>query len=374
MKMTLTSTKLKAGDLVEVRSKEEILATLDRKGCLDGLPFMLEMFEFCGKQVRVYKRAHKTCDTIDNTGGRWIANAVHLEGSRCDGSAHGGCEAECLIFWKEGWLKSVSDSSPIKSGSSETLGALQSNGQTANGGGCAECDLIACTRKQKPDADGEPFYVCQATEMTRASTAIRRWDWRQYWEDHSSGNVSLKFMAGVWFYANYTALMAFAARFRMRRVMLGIYNTIQRWRGRLPHPRAHGKVPMGSRTPAITLNLQPGEMVRVKKFEEILETIDWDYYNRGLRWDAEMAPYCGGVYRVRKRVKQILNEKTGKMIRLKSEPVMLEGAVCQSKYSNCRYFCPRAIYAYWREVWLERVDGGKVPEREPVVAASSAKG
>ncbi len=372
MKTTLTSTKLRAGDLIEVRSKEEILATLDQRGCVDGLPFMPEMFEFCGRQMRVYKRAHKTCDTIDNTGGRRVANAVHLDGSRCDGSAHGGCEAECLLFWKEAWLKSVPDAFSKNVGDNGVSTMAQPSLPKVKGAGCAECDLTACTRKQTPDKDGEPFYVCQATEMTRASTAIKPWDWRQYWEDHSSGNVSLKFMAGVWFYANYTALMGIAARFRMRRVMLGIYNTIQGLRGRLPHPRAHGKIAMGSRTPAINLNLQPGELVRVKSFEQILETIDWDYYNRGLRWDAEMAPYCGGVYRVRRRVKQIPNEKTGKMLRLKSEPVILEGAVCQSKYSNCRYFCPRAIYAYWREVWLERVDG-TVPNVETTCAASSSK-
>ena len=47
--------KLSVGEWVEVRSKEEILRTLDRHGQLDGMPFMPEMFAFCGKQFRVYK-------------------------------------------------------------------------------------------------------------------------------------------------------------------------------------------------------------------------------------------------------------------------------------------------------------------------------
>ena len=34
---------LRKGDLVEVRSEEEILRTLDADGKLDGLPFMPEM-------------------------------------------------------------------------------------------------------------------------------------------------------------------------------------------------------------------------------------------------------------------------------------------------------------------------------------------
>ena len=354
MTTTLTTNRLKAGELIEVRSKEEILATLDENGCLEGLPFMPEMLEFCGRRMRVFKRAHKTCDTIDNTGGRWVANAVHLEGSRCDGCVHGGCQAECLIFWKEAWLKRVTESLLAGNG----IGGMpQSEKEAASkGAGYSKCDLTTCIRRKSADGASEPVYVCQATEMTRASSPIKPWDWRQYWEDYASGNVSLKFMAGVWFYANYTAIINFAARLRLRRALIGVYNVVQKARSRLPHPRARGKIAMGARTPVVELNLQPGELVRVKSFEEILETIDWDYYNRGLRWDAEMAPYCGGVFRVRKRVKYIINEKTGKMIHLKTEPIMLEGAVCQSKYSNCRYFCPRAIYSYWREIWLERVD------------------
>src|ERR1700691_2433477 len=101
----MSSRNLKAGEWVEVRSKEEILRTLDRSAQLDGLPFMPEMFAFCGKRVRVYKRAHKTCDTINDYKGRKMQDAVHLEGSRCDGQAHGGCQAACLVFWKEAWLK-----------------------------------------------------------------------------------------------------------------------------------------------------------------------------------------------------------------------------------------------------------------------------
>ena len=47
--------RLCAGDWVEVRSRDEILATLDKDGRLDGMPFMPEMFAFCGKRFRVYK-------------------------------------------------------------------------------------------------------------------------------------------------------------------------------------------------------------------------------------------------------------------------------------------------------------------------------
>ena len=99
--------KFKAGDWVEVLSREEILKTLDRKGQLEAMPFMPEMFAYCGKRFRVYKRAHKTCDTVNDYMGRRMKDAVHLEETRCDGLSHGGCEASCLLFWKTSWLRPV---------------------------------------------------------------------------------------------------------------------------------------------------------------------------------------------------------------------------------------------------------------------------
>ena len=53
----MTMKKLSVGDWVEVRSKEEILRTLDASGQLDGMPFMPEMVRFCGKRSQVHKRS-----------------------------------------------------------------------------------------------------------------------------------------------------------------------------------------------------------------------------------------------------------------------------------------------------------------------------
>src|ERR1041385_7947764 len=101
----LTNPKLSSGDWVEVRSKEEILRTLDTRGQLEGLPFMPQMFQYCGKRFQVYKRAHKTCDTISAAHpSRRLPDGIHLN-LRGDGKAYGGCQAACLIFWKEQWLK-----------------------------------------------------------------------------------------------------------------------------------------------------------------------------------------------------------------------------------------------------------------------------
>src|ERR1700752_2553531 len=104
---TASAEGLHVGDLVEVRSAEEIMATLDERGEFENLPFMPEMLKFCGQRLTVHKVAHKLCDTITSSGLHKMENAVHLTGSRCDGASHGGCQTACLLYWKEAWLNRV---------------------------------------------------------------------------------------------------------------------------------------------------------------------------------------------------------------------------------------------------------------------------
>ena len=135
-----------------------------------------------------------------------------------------------------------------------------------------------------------------------------------------------------------------------------LYNRFQRVWGGVPYPRWPGIIPAGQATPTGRLNLQSGELVRVRSYEEIRATCTSDNKNRGMGFDAEMVPYCGGTYRVLDRVTKIVNERTGKMMTMQNPCIILDGVVCQSRYSRCRMFCPRSIYQYWREVWLQRVD------------------
>ena len=342
--------RLSVGEWVEVRSKEDILATLDSNGHLDGMPFMPEMFAFCGKRFQVYKRAHKTCDTVFPIRGRRIERAVHLD-TRCDGRAHGDCHAGCLIFWKEAWLRQISNYSPDDPGS--RLEADAANGGVASVAGCTQFTVWA--RAHASDANGaEPRYICQATQLPYATKYLAWWDIRQYAEDYLSGNVGLRrILIGLVFSMYYNLSQAGIG---LGPAMRWLYNKIHwLWRGS-QFPRQTGTIPDRQPTPTGRLNLQPGELVRVKSHDEILKTLNIDSRNRGLIFDAEMVPYCGGTYRVLKRVTQIIDEKTGRMQEMKTPAIILDSVVCQARYSKCRLFCPRSIYPYWREIWLERVE------------------
>src|SRR5262245_11370104 len=102
-----TRLDLRPGEWVEVRSAAEIFATLDDNGTLDEPLFMPERVSHRGRRYQVLRRADKTCDTVTWAGIRRMERTVHLAMLRCDGAAHGGCQAACLMFWKEAWLKRV---------------------------------------------------------------------------------------------------------------------------------------------------------------------------------------------------------------------------------------------------------------------------
>ena len=113
-----------------------------------------------------FRSAHKTCDPTGATDLRRIKDAVHGV-ARCNGAAHGGCEAKCLFFWKTAWLKPADGPGPLKAPAQPDadLGRLYDNVAAA------------------PAADGEVRYRCQVTEIGRALTPLSAAALDHYVED-----------------------------------------------------------------------------------------------------------------------------------------------------------------------------------------------
>jgi hypothetical protein len=311
---------LRKGELVEVRSAGEILRTLDQRGALDALPFMPEMVASCGRRFVVERRAEKVCDTIEYLGSRRIRDCVLLDDLRCNGSGHDGCQGECRIYWKEAWLKRVSPGPPAVGDEDDDEASR------------ALLELVESNARAVA-ADGSLRYRCQATDLLAASVPLALTDPRPYLREVTSRNVSIRTFGRV---------MARATVTEARRKL-----------GRLPQPPLAGP---WSKSPGTTpLDLEPGERVRVRSPEQIRETLNDKGKNRGLWFDTEMLRFCGQTFRVRGRIERLVDERDGRMIELASDCVTLEGVVCSGERSPQRWFCPRAIYPYWRECWLERV-------------------
>lgn len=335
---TLHVLDLKPGELVRVRSASEIFATLDDQGMLDGLPFMPEMLKYCGRMLPVTQRADATCAGDGHV--RNMLNTVHLRNIRCDGSFHDGCQAACLMYWKEAWLERADDAPKTE------LRELDEREQAF-----VDETLIPGTKVKPADDAGPELYRCQATEIPRAATSLRLREVDQY--TRALRNWKLPKVVLSLFFEAINECLAFIRLHLPERLWIA--------RGER-FPFVLGRLPKGTTPKGEPLNLQPGDLVRIKSKNEILATLDRTNRNRGLFFDHEMARYCGRTARVLNRVNRLIEEKNGEMVEIKSDCIILEGVVCAGDFHR---LCTRGIYSYWREIWLERVDS---PDEQPPTA------
>ena len=98
---------LLAGDVVRVRSKDQIAKTLDNYNKLEGCLFLDEMWQHCGKKYRVFKKVGLFYDEAERKMMK-SRNMVLLEGVFCSGRIplyKEKCDRSCFLFWKEDWLE-----------------------------------------------------------------------------------------------------------------------------------------------------------------------------------------------------------------------------------------------------------------------------
>jgi hypothetical protein len=317
--MTRATTNLRPGDIVEVKSPGEILQTLDADGTLERLPFMPEMAEFCGKRFRVAKRVVKTCYYGTSSGMRTFPtdDVVLLEGLRCSGAEHDGCQKACNIFWREAWLRKVEGAKPLQ----------------------ASVDPVSSKqlRARLKTQTGPNTYFCQASEILNATRELSHWErFGKCVSEVRAGNCGVPEMGkriSVWLF------------WKIRKKLLGVY--------------ARGSQ---KSTPVESLNLRSGEWVEIKPLESISQTLDGKAFNRGLFFTPAMGGLCGQQHRVERKPEKIIVDGTGEMRHLRNT-VFLEDSLCGCA---CVAFggCPRGEFAYWREIWLSRVASAEREQSE----------
>ncbi len=328
MKASVGKSNLRAGDLVTVRTPNEILKTLDSDGSLDGLPFMPEMLEHCGKHFRVFNRVvQSTIDAafLGSQAESYVRefknnDVVTLRGIRCSGAQHDGCQRGCSIFWKEAWLRRPDES--------------DQHDMAPQASCCNVPPGPEPLLKAKTEAGR---YYCQSSEFPKATlhlSGAKRI--RKCFSAVAAGNIS----AG------------------------GMVKRIATWMWWKTYRRLIGEPARGKldKTPACSLGLKAGELVEIKSRAEIIETLNAHGRNRGLHFSADQLPFCGGRYRVRGRTDKIIAEGTGEMKNFR-DTVTLEDVLCDSA---CFAFggCYRSDLLYWREIWLKRVEDGNSQHSE----------
>jgi hypothetical protein len=325
--MIIKTTRFFSGQLVEVRSPNEIFQTLDSNGTLDGLPFMPEMLEFCGRRFRVSRRIQKTCVEVAN-GDYDIRefpqnDVVFLEELRCSGTGHDECQRACMLFWKVAWLRRAGENRPIETGSNSTRVELQPELKTRS---------------------GPSRYLCQSTELIKATRLLsRRRRLLKCVYDVFSGDVGLLKMMGL--------ILKPIGRKLTGRVFSPVEGPMKR-------------------TPVEKLDLQPGEIVSVRSVGEITQTLDKNSKNRGLAYDLGLGKFSGHRYKVRNRLDAMISEPTGEMKKPEAT-VILEDLTCFC--NNAIGGCPRRELIYWREIWLTRVENMAIKKEASEVAPNKQK-
>jgi hypothetical protein len=315
--------QFRPGDLVEVRTPDEILQTLDAAGTVDQLPFMREMVEYCGHRFRVSRTVVKVCASGMKGGsvlrGFRASDVVLLDGLRCSGADHDGCQKSCTIFWRDAWLRKVDAGTPqaeIKPADTDRL------------------------RAQLRTAVSPTVYFCQASELLRATKPLTHWERYTKWvSEIREGNCGPLEMCRRF------SIFLF---WKVRRKLLGHYAGTDK-----------------KSTPTETLHLQAGDLVQVKPMESIQQTLDDQASNRGLWFSPNMRLLCGKPQRVARRIEKLIVDGTGEMRKLRNT-VFLEGSFC-----GCSHIafggCSRCEYVYWREIWLSRE--GDAPACQQEVSA-----
>ncbi len=300
---------------MEVRSPGEILQTLDSDGTLDQFPFMPEMIPHCGKRFNVALLALKTCTSGSPTGSTMRSfktdDVVILEGLRCPGTDHDGCQKLCRIFWREAWLRRVeSNSTPVRE----------------------DATAAEKLRARLKTKSGPETYFCQASEILKVTRPLsRRERFSKCVDDIRVGNVSLPEMA--------------------RRVAVGLY-----WKGRRFLFGSYGRGTCKA-TPAESLGLRAGEKVVVKQMRQVTQSLDAKSHNRGLLFSPDMRLECGHERRVERYLEKIIVDGTGEMRKMKNT-VYLEDSYCSCAHAAIGG-CPRGEFVYWREIWLQRKEQEK---------------
>jgi len=224
------------------------------------------------------------------------------------------------MFWKEAWLRP-----------GNVAGAPD---------GSSDSDVAKLRARLKSKSD-ERRYFCQSTELLKATQPFpgkqRLWRLRILFREIARGDLSVLqalMMVGQWTQTRFGRALGAD--------------------GRIRRPQ--------KRTPSATLDLKPGELIRIKTLDQIAETLDHKSRNRGMAVCLEMLRLCGREADVRYRVDRVIDEATGVMREfadtvtvhhVRNSETLAEECLCYNELGDC----PRGEIMYWREVWLERADG-----------------
>lgn len=104
--------KYSVGDVVTIRSKEDVVETINPLNKKDGCLFMEQMWNYCGKNFRILKIVKNYFDEYRFKMFKVEPPLYILKDLICDGlveSLEHGCDRSCYFLWHEDWLEKSQD-------------------------------------------------------------------------------------------------------------------------------------------------------------------------------------------------------------------------------------------------------------------------
>ena len=250
-------------------AKRKSLRRSTKTGGLKACPSCRKCCSYCGQRFQVFKRAGKTCSEMAGPAGvvyvsRRLRDTVHLE-HRCDGRAYGGCQAGCLIFWKEAWLKRVGATDSRATAGARAVGRSSLYSQVRplhRGSDSCGSHVSGAGRRSQVFVPSHPVAeVDNAAEVVGRPAICRSLSLRQQFpRDSAEGHCIPALLLR---YAGAFAALGCCVALGLRSVpvRLGRPSVSRGSLARLQLARPH---------PRLDMDLKPGELVRVKSYEQIL--------------------------------------------------------------------------------------------------------
>lgn len=105
------------------------------------------------------------------------------------------------------------------------------------------------------------------------------------------------------------------------------------------------------------IQINPGDLVRVRPKEEIEGMLDYRGTYKGCPFIEGMYAHCGQTYKVLKNASYFYDELKEKLCKCK-DLVVLDGTICYGKQKLYSTKCDLLCCFFWHKEWLEKVETG----------------
>jgi hypothetical protein len=153
---------LQEGERVRVKSKAEILATLDARGWNHGMEFSREMVPCCGREYTVLRRVERI---IRDHTGKMIAmkDTVILDGLVYKDLVRLANPRSEYMYWRECWLERVDDAAQVRARAAASAASTNADAPVSSG------DSATPSPRSFTCADSS----CEITRITTGTPAPR---------------------------------------------------------------------------------------------------------------------------------------------------------------------------------------------------------